>query len=78
MSNFLVLVGMALQVFSVFLYRNDARSVGIMLGIAGTVAFLWGCCYFAKGKGYPAALGFLGLLWLIGLIILVALPDRTR
>ena len=39
--------------------------------------FTWGCINYAQGKGYPGALGLLGLLSCIGLIILVCLPDRN-
>ena len=45
--------------------------------IAGAVLFVWGCCMYAKAKGYPAAVGLLGLLFLIGLIVLAVLPDKT-
>jgi dipeptide/tripeptide permease len=46
--------------------------------VAGTILFIWGCCMYAKAKGYSAALGLLGLLFLIGLIILAVLPDKTK
>ncbi len=50
--------------------------LGILLSLAGTAAFLWGCFNYAKGKGYPSVLGLLGLLSCLGLIILVVLPDK--
>lgn len=46
--------------------------------IAGAVLFIWGCCMYAKAKGYSAALGLLSLLFLIGLIVLAVLPDKTK
>jgi hypothetical protein len=46
--------------------------------VAGTVLFFVGMCYYAKAKGYSAALGLLGLLSCGGLIVLALLPDKTK
>lgn len=46
-----------------------------LLGVAG---FVYGCFSYAKGKGYPAALGLLGLLGFVGLIVLAVLPDKFK
>jgi hypothetical protein len=46
--------------------------------IAGTVLLIVGLCFYAKAKGYPAALGLLGLLSCIGLLILALLRDKTK
>jgi hypothetical protein len=46
--------------------------------VAGDVLLIVGLCYYAKAKGYSAALGLLGLLSCIGLLILALLPDKTK
>lgn len=51
----------------------------LILGpLLGAVLLIIGLCYYAKGKGYNAALGLLGLLSCIGLLILALLPDKTK
>ena len=52
--------------------------VGMALGLAGFVLFIWGCLSYSKGKGYHPGWGFLGLLSFFGLIILVLMPDRHK
>jgi len=42
------------------------------------VLFLMGLCYYAKAKGYSGRVGLLGLLSSLGLLILAALPDKTK
>ena len=49
-----------------------------VLMLLGAVAFIYGCCSYAKGKGYPAILGLLGLFSCLGLVILVLLPVRQN
>jgi hypothetical protein len=49
-----------------------------LLGLAGAVLFVWGCVNYAQGKGYSGFVGMVGLLWCIGLVILVVLPDRHK
>lgn len=61
----------------------DWASLGLVLGVIlgpllGAVLLIIGLCYYAKGKGYSAALGLLGLLSCIGLLILALLPDKTK
>ena len=50
----------------------------LMLTLAGLVFFIWGCCSYAKGKGYSGWWGMLGLLSCVGLVILVLVPDRHQ
>lgn len=76
-SNFYVLVGLAMHVIGSFLIRQEGIAfVGGLFLVIGSISFLWGCCCYAKGKGYHALVGLLGLFWLLGLIVLVVLPDR--
>jgi len=52
--------------------------LGWPLALIGLGVFIWGCCNLAKSKGYSWPLGFVGLLWLIGYLILVLLPHKRR
>ena len=45
---------------------------------AGVVLLVVGLCFYAKAKGYHAALGLLGLLSCIGLLILALMRDKTK
>lgn len=42
--------------------------------IMGGVVLIVGLCFYARAKGYNAALGLLGFLSCIGLLILAVLP----
>ncbi|HEU6449385.1 MAG TPA: hypothetical protein VFV23_13215 [Verrucomicrobiae bacterium] len=54
-------------------------SLGWIVGSTlGSILFMVGLGYYAKAKGYNAALGLLGLLTCVGLLILAVLPDRTK
>jgi hypothetical protein len=44
--------------------------IGLVLIVVGTLTFLWGCVTYTEGKGYPRALGLLGLLGPCGLPIM--------
>ena len=56
--------------------------IGTEIGLAirgiGSILFIIGCCFYAKGKGYNGAWGLLGLLSLIGLLILVCMKDKHK
>jgi hypothetical protein len=45
---------------------------------AGFILFIWGCGQYAKGKGYSAYFGALGLLSIVGLVVLVVFPDKFK
>jgi hypothetical protein len=47
-----------------------------VLLLGGMFLFIWGCTCYAKGKGYGRTVGLLGFLNLIGLLILLSLPDK--
>lgn len=47
-------------------------------GLIGGILFIIGLGFFAKAKGYSGALGLLGLLTCIGLLIVLVLPDKTK
>jgi len=76
-TNIGVGLGIVLQIAGRFMLA-DNLPLGFGLTLVGAVFFIWGCCSYAKGKGYHWALGFLGLLSCIGLLILVVLQDKHR
>ena len=52
-----------------------------LLSIGGYVSFgflIWGLYNYAKAKGYSGWLCLLGFLYILGLIILVVLPDKRK
>lgn len=50
--------------------------IAFILAHGGIFLFTIGCVYYAKSKGRSGAYGLLGLLWLLGGLILLFLPDR--
>ena len=52
--------------------------VGLILWLIGVPLFLWGCGQYARGKGYSPYWGALGLLYILGLLVLVLMPDRNK
>ena len=53
-------------------------TASVVLPIAGSALFIVALCYYAKAKGYNGALGLLGMLSCVGLLIIALLPDRTK
>jgi len=50
-----------------------------LLALIGAGFYLWGCCSWAKGKGYSGIYGLLlGMLSILGLLILFVLPDKYK
>ena len=60
---------------TLFFWAAIASSVGITVS---TILLILGLGYYAKSKGYAGALGLLGLLSCVGLIIVAVLPDKTK
>jgi hypothetical protein len=53
-------------------------TASVVLPLAGSALFIVALCYYAKAKGYNGALGLLGMLSCLGLLIIALLPDRTK
>jgi hypothetical protein len=79
-TNIGVGIGIVLQILGRMLAKGGEGGVliGLALGVAGLVFFIWGCMNYAEGKGHSKWLGLLGLLSCLGLIILAVLPDHHR
>ena len=52
--------------------------LGFLLILVGFGAFIWGCASYAQGKGHSQWFGALGFLSIIGLIVLVVMPDKNK
>ncbi|HEX5399621.1 MAG TPA: hypothetical protein VFY06_11300 [Verrucomicrobiae bacterium] len=79
-TNIGIGVGILLEVAGrIAISLNEALGIpGLIIVFVGVVLFVWGCMNYAEGKGHSKWLGFLGLLSIIGLIILIVLPDRHK
>ena len=79
-TNVGVGIGIVLQIIANVITRTnpDMFVLGLIVGLVGSVLFIFGCCCYAIGKGYHGALGLLGLLSCLGLIVLVVLPDKNK
>jgi hypothetical protein len=79
-TNIGVGIGIILQIVGYVLDRAGGAGaiVGALLGLTGTVFFIWGCMNYAEGKGHTQWIGLLGLLSCVGLVILVCLPDHHK
>jgi len=56
----------------------SAPFFGLCVLLIGAALFIWGCVQYSKGKGHSGYWGALGLFWLLGLVVLVFLPDRHK
>lgn len=51
---------------------------GLIFEISGIIVFIWGCMSYARGKGYHPLFGLFGLLYILGLLVLVLLRDKYK
>ena len=78
-TNLGVGVGWVVMIVGNLLVRNSPLPwLGIVVLALGFAAFIWGCVQYAKGKGHSGYWGALGVLWLLGLLVLLFLPDRHK
>jgi hypothetical protein len=74
--NIFVGTGLLLQVLYFIIPHNNILTLIMLCGI---ILFTVGCCYYAKGKGYPWIYGLLALIFnIFGLLILVILRDKNK
>ena len=62
----------------VALWKDQTTDLGIAPYLVATLIITYGCQHYARLKGYPKALGLLGLSNLFGLGILILLPSRRQ
>lgn len=72
--------GLATQLGALLVITNvqHPSTIGLaaaIVAIAGTLAYIAGLGYYAKAKGQSAAWCLLGLFSLVGLSVVLALPD---
>jgi hypothetical protein len=80
-TNIGVGIGLALTLAGQGLLKSaetagTSPGLGLVLFLVGAAFFVWGCGQYAQAKGHHAIVGVLGLLWIIGLVALYALPDN--
>lgn len=63
--------GLVIQIAGAFGNMN-------FLTIVGGLMFIIGLAFYAKAKGQSGWWGLMGFLWLIGLLILAKLPDKSE
>lgn len=79
-TNIGVGIGIVLEIigYVVRTHSPGLVALGLVIGLVGTVIFIWGCMNYAEGKGYSPWLGLIGLLSCVGLIVLLLLPDKYK
>ena len=80
-TNIGVGLGFLALTFGNYAIRTGALGgpmMGLILCLVGIPLFLWGCGQYARGKGHSPWWGALGLLYVLGLLVLVVMPDRHK
>lgn len=75
-TNQFILLGVVLELAGRLLWPGTAY--GETACFVGSISFIIGCYYYAKGKCRSGYWCLLGLLSIVGLVILVCLKDRSR
>src|SRR5713101_7361664 len=52
--------------------------VAAIIWLPGFCFFMWGCVNLARAKGHSGWFGLVGLLFILGLILLVLLEDKSK
>lgn len=74
----IAMAGIALGILLCFCGGFLQNIIAPLFFLAGWVLIWFALCYYAAAKGHSAVYGLLWLLGLIGLIILLALPDKAK
>jgi hypothetical protein len=77
-TNIGVGLGLIGEILGRVLVNSGSLALGGLLILAGFVTFIWGCSQYAKAKGHSPWWGLMGILSLIGLLVLLFLPDRHK
>ena len=57
---------------------DSTEAIGLAVAVAGTVLLILGLSMYARAKGHSPWWCLMGVLSIIGLIVLAALPDRLK
>lgn len=79
-TNIGVGIGFLLQLAGFLLLQTGGTTgiLGLVLLLISWPVFIWGCMNYAEGKGHSKWVGLVGFGGIIGLIILILLPDQDR
>src|ERR1700683_2428332 len=77
-TNIGVGAAILLQIVARVLSNEGWVAVSYLVAVVAGLLFIWGCGKYAKAKGYSTWFGLFGLLYLLGLVILVFLPDKNK
>jgi hypothetical protein len=79
-ADFCLLVGGVLVCMGIGFSQlgPDFWFLGTAVQMGGSSLFLWGCVNFARWKGYSGWYGFCGQFLLLGLLILICMPNRRK
>ncbi len=79
-TNIGIGVGIILQLSRFILVRQHIipPDLGLVIWVFGVVFFVWGCMNYAEGKGASKWFGLFGILSLVGLLVLLLIPDRHQ
>jgi uncharacterized membrane protein len=79
-TNVGVGMGVLLQLSGFFFLQPAHRAaiLGLVLILVSIPVFVRGCMNYAEGKGHSRRVGLVALAGIIGLIVLILLPDQER
>jgi hypothetical protein len=78
LAIFLVVVALYAVPLAIMVVPREFVSLVIVLTIlSGVVTYVWALADFARGKGYSGVLCMLAILNVLGLIILLLLPEQN-
>jgi drug/metabolite transporter (DMT)-like permease len=78
-TNIGVGLGALLQLVGLYLAQtaDTAAIIGLVLILVSMPVFIWGCMNYAEGKGHSTWVGLVALASIVGLIVLILLPDKN-
>jgi hypothetical protein len=77
-SNLFILLYFASLISWAVFSAKGMTSLSSFSFLLSTPLLITGCYFYGKGKGYNWFVCLLGLFSLLGLIVLVALPDKQK